>query len=99
VSCEKSQSPTDTNNLASDHTKKSNQAISKFLNLDADFAQQADYLDATKGLIAQEEQVLITNEDGEIVWNNKQYEFIEGQTPDTVNQSFWRKDKRKNLQG
>lgn len=98
MACEK-QNTEHSPQTASVYTQKSNQKVAEFLNLDADLTQQADYLDATKGLIAQEQQVVITNAKGEMVWNTADYDFIQGAAPDTVNPSLWRQEKLNNIHG
>lgn len=99
VSCEKNLAPAEQESSASNYTKKSQQEIMNFLDLKQDLTTQADYLDATKGLIAQEENVLVSNAEGETIWSTQDYDFIKGDAPDTVNPSLWRQEKLNNIHG
>jgi len=84
---------------ASAATKKHHQELIDFLELDKDFTLQQDYLDATQGLIAQEDHVHVLSKDGKTIWNTKDYDFMSGEAPDTVNPSLWRQEKLNNIHG
>ena len=55
------------------------------------FADQQDFEDAQRGFIATLPEVVITAEDGRVVWTLKGYEFLQQKDPlPTVNPSLWR---------
>jgi len=57
----------------------------------ASLPQDEEDLDfASRGFIATADDPLITNSEGEPVWNLNAYEFVKGDAPDTVNPSLWR---------
>lgn len=71
---------------ASATTQASNAAVLKAL----PFADRQDYADARKGLVAAFSGA-ITDADGKVVWDTRQYDFLNADTvPDTVNPSLWR---------
>src|SRR5690606_12135139 len=82
---------------ASIHTQKQQEALTRRLGLEQALEEHPDYLDATRGLIAQEEQILITGKEGQVVWNTADYDFITGKAPATVNPSLWRQEKLNNI--
>lgn len=82
---------------ATEATKKANAALLQEL----DFANQQDFENAKRGLIAPLAQDEIKTEAGNPVWNPKQYDFIKegADTPDTVNPSLWRNAQLINISG
>src|SRR5258708_15901823 len=54
------------------------------------FNQQDDFQDAARGFIATLPDALVTGPNGNVVWSQKDYAFLEGTAPDTVNPSLWR---------
>lgn len=62
-------------------------------------ASPQDFEDANRGLVAQMPDSLIKNAKGETVWDGKQFGFIKGEAPDSVNPSLWRQEKLNNAAG
>ncbi len=78
-------------------TIKANRQIAKQLNL----ADQQDFEDARRGLIASSENLQIKSlrDPAKNVWDMPAYDFIQGDAPDTVNPSLWRQAKLNNIHG
>ncbi|MCB0346558.1 MAG: MBL fold metallo-hydrolase [Bdellovibrionales bacterium] len=75
--------------VASEQTKSINGKLLREL----PFGDNADFADAERGLIAQIPGGIIKNANGDVVWDANQFEFIKGDSPDTVNPSLWRQMK------
>ncbi len=84
---------------ASAYTQKANQKLASFLELDQDLTQHPDYIDATTGLIAQEDSIHVLTEGERVLWSTEEYNFIKGDAPDTVNPSLWRQEILNNIHG
>ena len=95
VGCDNSVEKNTSVSLASEFTIASNKQFSDALDLD----HQQDFLDANRGLVASAPRDIITNSQGQEIWNASAYDFIEGQAPDTVNPSLWRQAKLNNIRG
>jgi alkyl sulfatase BDS1-like metallo-beta-lactamase superfamily hydrolase len=54
------------------------------------FAKQDDYQDAAHGFIATLPGAIVTGPNGNAVWSQNDYAFLDGTSPDTVNPSLWR---------
>jgi alkyl sulfatase BDS1-like metallo-beta-lactamase superfamily hydrolase len=54
------------------------------------FTKRDDYQDAARGFIATLPDALVTGPNGNVVWSQKDYAFLERTSPDTVNPSLWR---------
>ena len=68
-------------------TQGANQALLDTL----PFADQQDFEDARRGFIATLPEVVITGDDGSVVWSLAGYEFLQEQDPPpSVNPSLWR---------
>lgn len=67
-------------------TKAANEAIAERL----DLADEADFENASRGLLAQIEGDAIKGKNGHIVWPIKQLDFTAGEAPASVNPSLWR---------
>lgn len=82
---------------ATEATKKANDELYNQL----PFSDKTDFTDAHKGFIAPLPQDVIKGEQGNVIWNPKQYDFIkEGEkAPDTVNPSLWRQSQLINISG
>jgi alkyl sulfatase BDS1-like metallo-beta-lactamase superfamily hydrolase len=63
------------------------------------FADRQDFADAERGLIASEDNLLISDKEGNIVWNQNAYKFITGKAPASVHPSLWRQAKLNNKHG
>lgn len=72
-----------------------NQQVSKQL----PFSDRQDFIDAERGLIASEDNLLITDQKGNVVWNQNAYKFIKGKAPASVHPSLWRQAKLNNKHG
>ncbi|MEO0982094.1 MAG: alkyl sulfatase dimerization domain-containing protein [Pseudomonadota bacterium] len=75
--------------LASDATKAANAAVAERLPL----GDQSDFNDAGRGFLAAIEEDAILDADGNVVWNIRSYDFLDGDAPDTVNPSLWRQSQ------
>lgn len=66
-----------------------------------DLANQQDFEDARRGLIASVDKLQIPSaaDSSKSVWDMVAYEFIKGDAPDSVNPSLWRQAKLNNIQG
>lgn len=77
-------------------TKAANQAVSKQLPLD----DAQDFSDARRGFIATRTPLVITREDGSVVWSDKDYAWQNDKSaPDSVNPSLWRQAQLNNIHG
>ena len=74
---------------ATDTTRAANAAVADRLPLE----DTSDFVDATRGLLAQLKQDTITDVDGNVVWQVSRRDFIDGDSPDTVNPSLWRQER------
>ena len=74
--------------VATSATRAANAAVAERLPLD----DTSDFVDATRGLLAQLKQDRITDANGNTVWQVSNRDFIEGDSPDTVNPSLWRQE-------
>ncbi|MBL4796577.1 MAG: MBL fold metallo-hydrolase [Oleispira sp.] len=68
------------------------------------FDNTADFKDAMRGLIAQDESLIIKNADGSTIWDMPAYDFIDyqgpnGNAPASVNPSLWRQAALNNIHG
>lgn len=76
-------------------TAQSNTEFGKKL----DFNDQQDFENAQRGLIARDPDLRIKNAQGEFIWNQPAYEFMQGDAPTSVNPSLWRQGKLNNIHG
>ena len=74
---------------ATEATKRVNSNTRDRLNL----RDQSDIEDARRGLLAFIEDDAIEATDGSIVWQVNQFDFINGDAPDSVNPSLWRQSE------
>ena len=82
---------------ATEHTVKVNSAIFSKL----DFEDTSEYENATRGLIAAPEVLELKDAEGNIVWSQKAYSFVDNyeKAPDTVNPSLWENTKNNHAYG
>ncbi|BEU87519.1 alkyl/aryl-sulfatase [Selenomonas sp. TAMA-11512] len=82
---------------ATEFTKQKNEAVRSLL--DFNDRQEAEF--ATRGRIASPEKLEIKDADGNIVWSQKAYDFLEGtaESPDTANPSLWENAKNNHAYG
>jgi alkyl sulfatase BDS1-like metallo-beta-lactamase superfamily hydrolase len=59
----------------------------------------ADIEDAERGFLGAREPAAITNERGDVVWDNDAYAFLDGDAPTAVHPSLWRQSKLVAKQG
>ena len=71
---------------ASAATQIANQAVLKEL----DFSNTEDFKEASRGLIEAVPDLIVKGANDRMVWNLKQYGFLKGVAPETVNPSLWR---------
>ena len=80
---------------ATSHTIEHNRSIEESLPLD----NKEDFDQASKGLIARDDSLSITDHSGRRIWDQSAYSFISGKAPATVNPSLWRQEKLNNIHG
>ncbi len=66
---------------------------------DLPLADQQDFEDAQRGLIAGNDRVVVKAPSGATVWDTGAYEFIQGDAPPSVNASLWRQAKLNDIHG
>jgi len=76
-------------------TVQKNKEVLKLLN----FGDRQDFEDSKKGFIATWEDLVVKGDKGEIVWNMPEYDFLSGDSVDTVNPSLWRQEQLNNIHG
>ncbi len=81
-------------------TLKANQAVIN----QRPFSNTNDFEDAKRGLIAQDESLIIKNAIGSKIWDMPAYDFIDyqgpnGNAPGSVNPSLWRQGALNNIHG
>ena len=83
------------NTPATAATIAANRAVAQSL----DLADPRDFEDATRGLIAAPDALVVEAPRGRPAWDMPSYAFIEGEAPDTVNPSLWRQAALNNIHG
>ena len=83
------------NTPATEATIRANAAVSTSLPL----ADQRDFEDATRGLIASPDALQVNFPDGASIWDMPSYSFVQNAAPDTVNPSLWRQATLNNIHG
>lgn len=68
------------------------------------FSNTADFDDAKKGLIAQDDNLIIEGENKTVIWDMSAYDFVDnkgrdGTSPGSVNPSLWRQEALNNIHG
>jgi alkyl sulfatase BDS1-like metallo-beta-lactamase superfamily hydrolase len=58
-----------------------------------------DFENAERGLVASLDTCLVRNKYGQMVWNNEDYNFLQGDCPSTVNPKLWRQGQLTRKQG
>lgn len=74
---------------ATDYTRQANAALATRL----DLSPGSDGEDARRDRLAYIEDEAILAADGSVVWAIPQFEFLDGDAPDTVNPSLWRQSQ------
>lgn len=82
---------------ATEYTSEINSALYSVL----DFEDKTEYEFATKGLIDAPETLEIKDENGNVVWSQSAYSFVDNyeECPDTVNPSLWENTKNNHAYG
>ena len=82
---------------ATEYTVKVNSAFYSTL----DFENKTEYEFATKGLIDAPEALEIKDAQGNVIWSQEAYSFVDGydKCPDTVNPSLWENTKNNHAYG
>lgn len=80
---------------ATEATKAANAKVAARLPL----ADQTDFENANRGLLAQIEGDQILNPDGSVAWEIGRFDFIKDAAPGTVNPSLWRQSKLNSIHG
>ncbi|GAA2033368.1 alkyl sulfatase dimerization domain-containing protein [Agromyces tropicus] len=57
------------------------------------FDDTADFEDADRGYLGTLESPQVQGADGTVVWDAAEFDFVEGDAPDTVNPSLWRQSR------
>lgn len=60
---------------------------------------QQDFADARRGLIASETDLKVKGPDGNLIWDQTAYQFIQGKAPASVNPSLWRQAQLNDIHG
>ena len=76
-------------------TRKANKTFAS----DLDLADQRDFADATRGLVAAFADPVINSDKGETVWDQGRFAFIAGDAPTSVNPGLWRQERLNNAHG
>jgi alkyl sulfatase BDS1-like metallo-beta-lactamase superfamily hydrolase len=63
------------------------------------FEDQADFENARKGLIAQDEALIVKDELGRTIWDMTAYDFLNQERPASVNPSLWRQAQLNAIHG
>ncbi len=66
---------------------------------DLPFGDTRDFEDATRGFIAALEPGVVTNADGDVVWDSDGYAFLDEDCPASVHPSLWRQSRLCAIQG
>lgn len=83
------------NTPATATTVSANARVRETLDLD----NQQDFDDASRGLIAKPDALVVTGPGNSKVWDMPSYDFVQGEAPDSVNPSLWRQAKINNHHG
>ncbi len=95
------QTPGDTTADAQGHSAPTSATIqhNKQVLKQLPFSDKQDFIDAERGLIARESSLRIEDSQGNMVWDQGAYEFIQGEAPASVNPSLWRQAQLNNMHG
>ena len=81
---------------ATGYTQEKNNAVYELL----DFEDLQEFEFANRGLLAAPEHLEIRDENGKLVWSQKEYEFVKDKNaPDTANPSLWRNTQLNHIYG
>ena len=80
---------------ATKFTKEANDNLLSYLPFD----YQTDYKNATRGFITTIDEGVIKDDDGNVVYSMKQYDFIKDKAPAEANPSLWRQSEINSING
>jgi alkyl sulfatase BDS1-like metallo-beta-lactamase superfamily hydrolase len=60
---------------------------------------ERDFDEARRGLVAPFDPPLVEDERGRVVWDLRSYDFLDGESPDTVHPSLWRQSRLTRIAG
>lgn len=83
------------NSPATPVTLAANKAVAEEL----DLADTRDFDDAIRGLVAAADPLIVRTQDGTVILDDKDYGFVAGDAPPSVNPSLWRQAKLNNING
>jgi alkyl sulfatase BDS1-like metallo-beta-lactamase superfamily hydrolase len=63
------------------------------------FQDDTDFIQASRGFIARDEELRVYGENGKLIWDQPAYNFVTGDPPSSVNPSLWRQAKLNSLHG
>ena len=63
------------------------------------FSDQQSFIEARKGLIASDPELIVRDPEGNIIWDQVVYDFVKGDAPPSVNPSLWRQAKLNSIHG
>lgn len=63
------------------------------------YEDQADFQNAARGLIAAAPNLVVKDAKGNVLWAPKEYAFLKGKAPASVNPSLWRQERLNNILG
>lgn len=63
------------------------------------FSDSQDFEDADRGFLGKLDPCVVKDADGQVVWDNDTYDFLQGDGPDSVNPSLWRQSRLAAKQG
>ncbi|MEP4484648.1 MAG: alkyl sulfatase dimerization domain-containing protein [Halioglobus sp.] len=84
--------------VSADGSTKHTQAVLRSTQ-DAMPADETDFEQAVKGLIASPADLRVLAANGDLAWDQTAYDFVEGQAPATVNPSLWRQARLNGIHG
>jgi len=58
-----------------------------------------DFEAARRGLVARDEEVVVEGPEGRTVWDLRDYDFVEGEAPESVHPSLWRQARLNGIHG
>ena len=73
--------------------------MSAISSTDLPFHDRSDFEDADRGFLGSLDPCIVTNDAGQVVWNNDAYAFLAGECPDTAHPSLWRQGQLVSRQG
>ena len=80
---------------ATEHTIRANEAVKTELNFD----ERQDYEDANRGFIASIDGNAVLDKEGKVSYSVEEWDFLKGNTPQTVNPSLWRQSQLNRING